>query len=137
MTLHWLNKADNANCFAVEAKLSSAPEPASNGQWALLDTIRDPKVNQHLHRVTASGPGEICYRVYASNSWGRSDYSNRVCLQVEAPVSSGTASPEPSSSPQRSGVSTRLILAIALPLGFLAVGGGAAFWRYRRHASRA
>ena len=116
ISLHWVNKADNASCFAVEAKLSSALEPASDGQWAFLDTIHDPKINQHLHRVTYSGPGEICYRVYASNSWGKSDYSNRVCLQLEALDSSGTASAEAGSSAPGSGVSTWLVLAIALPL---------------------
>ena len=79
ISLLWINRAQNANCFFVEVKYSPGQGTGVSNEWLLLDTIRSPRVNQYQHQ-NVKAQGQVCYRVYASNRTGRSEYSNRVCL---------------------------------------------------------
>jgi len=135
VTLHWINTSSNANCFSIEARFLSGPDPSVNGGWVLLETIHDPRVNQYLHSGVPTS-GEVCYRVYASNSVGRSDYSNRVCLSMGGPPPYDATASGLDSSSEGSGFRTGYLLAIVLPLSALAVLAGAALWRFRPRAHR-
>lgn len=79
--LHWVNDAWNTNCVVVQQRPSAY---AAADTWTTVTTINDPTVNEYLHRDVAPR-GEICYRAYAANEMGRSDYSNRVCLLLDPP----------------------------------------------------
>ena len=100
ITLSWANKADNANCVSADFRLSPGPVTGGEGQWELLTSIRDPLVTQYEHFDLAS-TGHVCYRVYSSNEYGRSSFSNRVCLVLEGfnfPEVPGEVDEEPDST---------------------------------------
>ena len=137
--LHWINNSNNANCFSVEARFDPRPGSSADRDWVLLETVHDADANHYLHRAVPA-LGEVCYRVQASNSLGRSDYSNRVCLEMEG-FSSQAANPgvrDQLDSPEESSDSSLwFILAAALPAGAIVVAGGAFLWHLRVRRPRA
>ena len=139
ITLHWINESRGATCFTVEARFSPGLDSSADGEWAVLGTIRGAKATRHLHRDVPA-PGELCYRLYASNSTGRSDYSNRVCLGVDALVSRGPASAfdsESDGSVEGSGYPPWYLVAITTALFALISSGGVVAWRHRTHRASA
>ena len=129
--LRWLNKASNLGCTGVEANYSPEGTAELGGTWDLLDTMLDPAASEYLH-VGVPDLGDICYRVYAANALGRSEYSNRVCIDLSG---SSTGSDNPDN--QADGVSSRgdsgsRVLIMVVAVAAIAVaGGGVAMWRSR------
>ena len=130
--LRWVNKATNFGCTAVEANYS--PEGAATelgGTWDLVETILDPAVSEFLH-VAVPAQGDVCYRVYAANALGRSEYSNRVCLELgeiatptpDTGEGGGDSSEGDSSAPV-------LIIVVVVLVAILVVGGGVVMMRGR------
>ena len=131
--LRWVNKAANSGCTAIEANYSlegTATEPG--GTWDLVETILDPAVSEYLD-LAVRAQGDVCYRVYAANALGRSEYSNRVCLElgeIAAPTPD-TGEGDGDSSEDDSGAPILIIVVVAL-IAILAVGGGVVMLRGRR-----
>lgn len=129
--LRWVNKSSNFGCTGVETNYSSQGRAALGGTWDALETIVDPAVSEYLHAAVPTR-GEICYRVYAANSLGRSEYSNRVCLVLGVAV---TPSPDTdvtggNSTEDDSGMPVWIIAGIAVA-AVVVVGGGVAMLRGR------
>ena len=136
----WINHADNALCVAVEGILDPGRSNGGSGPWGPIVTIQEPTAGSYLHE-DAPMEGEMCYRVYASNDFGRSAYSNRACLLVTSPdpTLEPTTVPNPQGpSEDAGGLEAWHIALIGLgAAGVVGVGAGGglmlASWR-RRHS---
>ena len=106
-----------------------------------METIFDPAANQYQHMDLPSS-GEVCYRVYAANQTARSDFSNRVCLELGVPILQSTvvAPSDPNEEvivpEESSGLQAWHLIIIVLAIAAVGVGGVVAVWRYKGRRSR-
>jgi hypothetical protein len=94
--LRWTDNSDNESCFAIERK-------AGASGWEWLSAVGANQVGTYGDGLVSEG--EHCYRVYAGNDAGRSDYSNETCIQLAAPTPSPTpppSTPTPAATPSPS-----------------------------------
>lgn len=76
LALRWDDNSGDEVCFGIEKKVDDgpwewgAPIPADIGEYV----------------IDIDSGGLFCYRVYAGNEAGRSDYSNEACIQLAAPA---------------------------------------------------
>ncbi len=87
-SLAWDNKAQDAKCIVVQFK----PLTVTGGQgapqdWATLVTLTNVQTTSYQLPPIA---GQVCYRLYAANAQGRSDFSEERCV-APAPVTLGPA----------------------------------------------
>ncbi len=133
VVLLWTNVADNARCITVEASFSTTGAAEARDDWVALESIHDPTANRFPHSV-GSDPGEVCYRVFASNAFGRSNYSNRVCLLLEALPPPEIELDSGGLADGGKGSSLLYPLAIGLPLAAAAVVTGMVVWSRTRRS---
>ena len=138
VTLHWVNEAADASCFVVQVSFSNGQ--AADG-WTPLETIFDPAANQYRHMNLPSS-GEVCCRVYAANQTARSNFSNRVCLELGVPippstvVAPNTPNEEVVVPEESSGLQAWHLIIIVLAIAAVGVVGAVAMWRYKGRRSR-
>ena len=100
-----------------------------------METIFDPAANQYQHMDLPSS-GEVCYRVYAANQTARSDFSNRVCLELGVPILQSTVVAPSDPNEESSGLQAWHLIIIVLAIAAVGVGGVVAVWRYKGRRSR-
>lgn len=77
VVLRWTDNSENETCFAIERKLGA-------DDWEWLSAVGANQVGTYAYGFVSEA--EHCYRVYAGNEAGRSDYSNEACIQLAAPA---------------------------------------------------
>ncbi|MDP3064847.1 MAG: hypothetical protein Q8O40_16845 [Chloroflexota bacterium] len=84
--LRWENRAANANCLAIEIKPYLPPDLRTRvaEQWLPFATIYAVESTSYTVPEMESG-GEVCFRMYAANQYGRSPYTGEVCLLPAVP----------------------------------------------------
>lgn len=95
--LRWVNLAGDANCLVIEIKPYLPPALATQipEQWLPFATIYTPQATSYAVPAMESA-GQVCFRMYAANAFGRSDYTNAVCLLAQRPP---TFTPTPTPTP--------------------------------------
>ena len=140
VTLSWVNPGTHAECFTIEVQRVPASELGGSGSWEVLDKVTDPTQSRYLH-LDVPTSAKVCYRVHASNRFGRSEYSNGVCLLE---LTSGTGEMEGAGAGDlvgmdmgSEGLQVWHVVVIALVAGVVLVTGGVAGWRYRAQRLKA
>jgi len=80
LILRWDDNSADEVCFGIEKKVDDGP-----WEWG---TPIPADITEYV--IDIDSDGLFCYRVYAGNESGRSDYSDEACMQLAAPTLSPT-----------------------------------------------